>query len=93
MTRPFVKLFGPPEDQVLVVLDEVTPSVNFKFLDPQGAVCSFRIPMDATTSGELAARMCFLSMTEPRARFLIEQALNNERNVPDYEPFTDPRIS
>lgn len=89
--RPFAKLYGPPENQVLVLLDEAHPAVTIQFVDQAGDLCSFAICMPATTSGELAARMCFNSMTETRARDLIEQALNNEKETADYDPAPNPR--
>lgn len=89
--RPFAKLFGPPENQVLVLLDEAEPAVTIQFVDLLGEVCALVVHMPATTSGELAARICFQGMTETRARVLIEQALTTEKETPDHDPAANPR--
>jgi hypothetical protein len=78
VSRPFCKLFGPPDDQVLAMLDtdrDGAPRVRVIFQDAAGGMVSATSVFDHNTSGALAARLHFDALNETSARHVAVRTL------------------
>lgn len=75
----FAKLFGPPEDQVLVKLDAAEdgkPEIRVYFQPLESGVCSVAASYPDTGSGWETAEDAFNSMDEATARAGVAAAMD-----------------
>lgn len=77
----FAKLYGPPADQVLVMLDadrDGSPRVRVIVQAPEGGLMVASNVFDPNASGLLAARLHFQALNETSARHTVARVLEEQ---------------
>lgn len=75
----FAKLYGPDEDQILVMLsndEERAPEVRVYFQPKDLGLCSTALKFPDTDSGWDKAEAAFAEMNEEKARRMVSTVLN-----------------
>lgn len=86
----FAKVFGPPEDQIVVMLDtndDDLPAVKVFFQPKDMGVCYACLTFEGSEKGEANAERHFESMEEPEARTIMKEFI---RVIAEEEPTAAP---